>query len=313
MTSSGAPQSGRAEIGKAGGVLSVQDLQRGSRDMAALLALPAMWVDRSPPDIVADLLNVLFAVLRLEVGYVRFDDPLGGAGLECWRPEGSQVPLELHRAAASAERIDLDTNTAAVGEFQVTSISRAVFGEQGLVLVGSRRADFPTDLELYLLRLVVGQAAVAIHTARELAAERSAREAAEAALQVRNAFLAKLAEDLVAPLETLSERAAQATVLATDSQYVPGRLSLPLDGGGSLPPGTVPGLNPPAELTRREVEVLGLLGQGLSNKEIAGVLWLSDRTVERHVTGLYRKLGVERRSEAITFAMRYGLVDPGHA
>jgi DNA-binding NarL/FixJ family response regulator len=62
-------------------------------------------------------------------------------------------------------------------------------------------------------------------------------------------------------------------------------------------------------LSRREAEVLGLLAQGLSNKEIAGVLWLSERTVERHITGLYRKIGVERRSEATAFALRHSLVD----
>ena len=55
--------------------------------------------------------------------------------------------------------------------------------------------------------------------------------------------------------------------------------------------------------------MLGLLAQSLSNKEIAGVLWLSERTVERHITGLYQKIGVERRSEATSFALRYGLVD----
>jgi DNA-binding NarL/FixJ family response regulator len=64
-------------------------------------------------------------------------------------------------------------------------------------------------------------------------------------------------------------------------------------------------------MTRREAEVLGLLAQGMSNKEIAGVLWLSDRTVERHITSLYRKIGVERRSEATSFALRHGLVNSG--
>ena len=61
-------------------------------------------------------------------------------------------------------------------------------------------------------------------------------------------------------------------------------------------------------LSRRELEVLGLLAQGLSNKEIAGVMWLSDRTVERHITSLYRKIGVARRSEATAFALRHGVV-----
>ncbi|WP_235934170.1 response regulator transcription factor, partial [Agromyces humi] len=67
------------------------------------------------------------------------------------------------------------------------------------------------------------------------------------------------------------------------------------------------GRSPQPTLTRREMEVLGLLAQGLSNKEIAGVMWLSDRTVERHITSLYRKIGVARRSEATAFALRHGM------
>jgi DNA-binding NarL/FixJ family response regulator len=62
-------------------------------------------------------------------------------------------------------------------------------------------------------------------------------------------------------------------------------------------------------LTRREAEVLGLLAQGLSNKEIAAELWLSTRTVERHITGLYGKIGVQRRTETTAFALRRGLLD----
>ena len=50
-----------------------------------------------------------------------------------------------------------------------------------------------------------------------------------------------------------------------------------------------------------------LVAQGLNNREIAGVMWLSDRTVERHITSLYRKIGVARRSEATAFALRHGL------
>ncbi|MEZ4572829.1 MAG: LuxR C-terminal-related transcriptional regulator [Thermomicrobiales bacterium] len=61
-------------------------------------------------------------------------------------------------------------------------------------------------------------------------------------------------------------------------------------------------------MTRRETEVLGLLAQGLSNREIAAVLWLSERTIERHITSLYRKIDVQRRSEATAFALRHGIV-----
>jgi DNA-binding CsgD family transcriptional regulator/tetratricopeptide (TPR) repeat protein len=65
----------------------------------------------------------------------------------------------------------------------------------------------------------------------------------------------------------------------------------------------------PAGLTHREVEVLGILAAGHSNKEIAAELFLSERTVERHITNVYRKIGTHRRTEAMAFALRHGLAD----
>jgi DNA-binding CsgD family transcriptional regulator len=65
----------------------------------------------------------------------------------------------------------------------------------------------------------------------------------------------------------------------------------------------------PAGLTRREAEVLGHLAAGRSNKEIAAELFLSERTVERHITTVYRKIGTRRRTEAMAFALRHGLAD----
>jgi serine/threonine protein kinase/DNA-binding NarL/FixJ family response regulator len=69
-------------------------------------------------------------------------------------------------------------------------------------------------------------------------------------------------------------------------------------------------LAPPAELTAREMEVLRLLAQGLSNKEVARALNLSPRTVNFHLNNLYGKLGVSSRTEAVVYAMHQGWV-PG--
>jgi DNA-binding CsgD family transcriptional regulator len=59
-------------------------------------------------------------------------------------------------------------------------------------------------------------------------------------------------------------------------------------------------------ITAREREVLDLLGQGLSNREIGERLYLSPRTVERHVANLTVKTGVERRAQLVAFAARAG-------
>jgi DNA-binding NarL/FixJ family response regulator len=61
-------------------------------------------------------------------------------------------------------------------------------------------------------------------------------------------------------------------------------------------------------LTAREMEVLHLLTSGLTNKEIAGRLGISDHTVKFHVNGILGKLGVETRTEAVVQAARLGIV-----
>jgi DNA-binding CsgD family transcriptional regulator len=63
----------------------------------------------------------------------------------------------------------------------------------------------------------------------------------------------------------------------------------------------------PAGLTPREVEVLGLVAEGLTSAQIAERLFLSPRTVHRHLNSIYHKLGVSSRSAATRFAIEHGL------
>lgn len=62
-----------------------------------------------------------------------------------------------------------------------------------------------------------------------------------------------------------------------------------------------------AELTRREMEVLELLGKGQKNKAIADTLCLSEKTVKAHVGAVLRKLHVNDRTEAALLAQKHGL------
>ena len=63
----------------------------------------------------------------------------------------------------------------------------------------------------------------------------------------------------------------------------------------------------PAGLTSREVEVLGLVAQGLTNTQVAERLFLSPRTVHRHLNSIFHKLGVSSRTAATRFAIEHGL------
>jgi two-component system response regulator DevR len=65
-----------------------------------------------------------------------------------------------------------------------------------------------------------------------------------------------------------------------------------------------------AELTEREREVLALVARGHTNKQIAEVLIVSEKTARNHVSNILEKLGLSRRSEAAAFAVEHKLVPP---
>ena len=62
-------------------------------------------------------------------------------------------------------------------------------------------------------------------------------------------------------------------------------------------------------LSARELEVLRLVAAGDTNREIAGELYLSEKTVERHLSNIFGKLGLSSRSAATAYAFRHGLAD----
>lgn len=101
----------------------------------------------------------------------------------------------------------------------------------------------------------------------------------------------------------------QAAVVAAAQGLIvlPGSLAgrLLARGAAAGPAGAAPGEEP---LTPREREVLELLSQGLSNKEIARRLQISEHTAKFHVSAIYGKLGVQSRAEAVALGLRRGLV-----
>ena len=63
----------------------------------------------------------------------------------------------------------------------------------------------------------------------------------------------------------------------------------------------------PDGLTAREVEILALMADGLSNPEIAARLYIGQTTVKTHINNAFAKIGVRNRAEAVHYAHEHGL------
>ena len=70
-----------------------------------------------------------------------------------------------------------------------------------------------------------------------------------------------------------------------------------------------PKLKDAVRMTKREKEVIRFVSDGMSNKEIAGLLGISHQTVKNHVTSILRKFGVEDRTQAVVYALKRGWVN----
>ena len=95
-------------------------------------------------------------------------------------------------------------------------------------------------------------------------------------------------------------QAASAGLIVLEPDTMQGLLRPPLDTI-ELEPGD-------EELTRRETEVLRMMTAGLSNREIASTLGISEHTVKFHIASIFGKLGTSSRTEAVTEGIRRGLV-----
>jgi DNA-binding NarL/FixJ family response regulator len=64
------------------------------------------------------------------------------------------------------------------------------------------------------------------------------------------------------------------------------------------------------KMTPKEMEILGLLAKGISNKDIASELGVSVRTIKSHLADLFLKLHVSSRTEAVIVSLRSGIISP---
>jgi DNA-binding NarL/FixJ family response regulator len=194
-------------------------------------------------------------------------------------------------------------------------VGAAADGEQALALVAAHQPDaILLDLHMPVLdgigatrRLVAEYPGVAIVVLTTYADDGSVIEALQAGAR---SYLTKDADrtDIARALQaaagglTVFDPRVRATLLAAASSAPPA--TEPGSALSSAPsPGPAP--EPPDGLTHREVEILGLMAQGLTNPEIAERLFLSNHTVKTHINRIFAKTGSRDRVAAVGYAQRH--------
>ena len=204
-------------------------------------------------------------------------------------------------------------------------VGAAADGEQALALVAEQQPDaILLDLHMPVLdgigatrRLVAEHPGVAIVVLTTYADDNSVLEALQAGAR---SYLTKDADrtDIARALEaaagglTVFDPRVHATLLAAVSAPPASEAAAcgtPASAAASPGAGGRPGRAPamPDGLTQREVEILGLIAQGLTNAEIAESLFLSNHTVKTHINRIFAKTGSRDRVAAIGYAQRHGI------
>jgi DNA-binding NarL/FixJ family response regulator len=188
-------------------------------------------------------------------------------------------------------------------------VGAAADGEQALRLVAEHKPDaILLDLRMPVLdgidavrRLTVEHPGVAIVVLTTYADDNSVLDALRAGA---HSYLTKDADrtDIARALHAAAGGLAvfdprvQATLLAATAE------ARQAEPGGA---GRAEAAPPPDGLTHREVEILGLIAQGLTNPEIAARLFLSNHTIKTHINRIFAKTGSRDRAAAIGYAHRH--------
>src|SRR5260370_1017973 len=183
----------------------IKRLQSCINDLISVLALPAIWSGSESCQILGTLLDVLLTMLRLDFAYARVSASDG--------PPLEQVRLGDHRHSSvqpqqfgqALDRWLTDDQTASQrvvpdpvgeGEVSIASFSLGLHQEGGVLVAGSRRADFPTEVEGLLLRVAANQAGIGLQEARRSGEQKLIAEMLEQRVAERTSQLTAVNDDL---------------------------------------------------------------------------------------------------------------------
>lgn len=184
----------------------IKRLQSCINDLISVLALPAIWSGSEASHILGTLLDVLLTMLRLDFVYARLPDASDGPAIEVVRfaerrhfsgqPQqfGELLDGWLVRDQTTARCVMPDP--AGEGEVSIASFALGLQHEAGLLVAGSRRPDFPTQVERLLLRVAANQAGIGLQEARRSGEQKRVAEMLEKRVANRTKRLTAVNEEL---------------------------------------------------------------------------------------------------------------------
>jgi signal transduction histidine kinase len=206
----------------------IRNLKACINDLISVLALPARWAGREPSQILGTLLDVLLGMLRLDFAYARLSDAIGGgAPIEMVRlAQGRNLavqPQEIGHALNPWLTGDPRTsplvmpNLLGEGTVSIAPLRLGLQNEVGVLVAGSKRADFPTEIEMLLLRVAANQAGIGLQEARLSIEQRLAAEWLERRVVERTRRHAAVNEEL--RKEIIERKRADAELRESERRY----------------------------------------------------------------------------------------------
>jgi PAS domain S-box-containing protein len=167
----------------------VKHLRACINNLVSVLALPALWSGHGPSHVLRTLLDALLGMLRLDFAYARLGEGPSAPPIEvvrsapprdvASRPQEVGAALAVYLGAGESTGTTRVPNPLGDGEVSIAHFRLGLDDEAGVLVVGSRRGDFPTKVELLVLRVAANQAGIGLREARLLDQQRLERRHAE--------------------------------------------------------------------------------------------------------------------------------------
>lgn len=230
----------------------VKQLRTCINNLIGVVALPAVWNGMPPSEIVRTLLDALLGMLQLDFVYLRMQDATGEIPLESVRVDHSRAVAVEPEAIGELLKDwrgrpqtgpRLVKNPSAEGDLSIVSLPLGLGGEVGVLVAGSRRADFPAQTERLLLSVAANQAIIGLQEAWRLSEQKRAADELDQRvvrgtkeLAAANEYLQKeiaerqVSEAAVGKLRSELAHVARVTTLGALTASIAHEVNQPLSG-----------------------------------------------------------------------------------